>query len=183
MTLILCLLHSAFSFFMFGWHVHEKAVLMMLVPLSLMPIVQYCTQGTGANGLRSMRWFFFLSVVGSYSLFPLLFKLPEAPVRNAILAVYVIFLLVISRSFQGDLKIGISSLEMLYLLGLAGLELVTLSFEHKALATFASRYPFVPLMLTSIYCALGVTYAWIRMMIEHVTVTTSGKTSTKNKTE
>lgn len=48
-------------------------------------------------------------------------------------------------------------LHRLYLLGLVVLELYC-SLGHKAL--LGERLPFVPLMLTSVYCAAGVTWVW-----------------------
>jgi alpha-1,3-glucosyltransferase len=44
-----------------------------------------------------------------------------------------------------------------YLAGLVVLELYC-TLGHKAL--LGERLPFVPLMLTSVYCAVGVTWAW-----------------------
>jgi alpha-1,3-glucosyltransferase len=50
--------------FMLGWHVHEKAVLMMIIPLGL----------EAMNSKFYFDFFVFFSTVGHYSLFPLLFK-------------------------------------------------------------------------------------------------------------
>ncbi len=48
---------------MFGWHVHEKAILMVILPLSLIAL---------EDAFQS-RMFVVLSTVGHFSLFPLLF--------------------------------------------------------------------------------------------------------------
>lgn len=52
-----------YTSFMFGWHVHEKAVLLVLVPLSLL----------AAEGHPMFRTFVIASAAGIVSLFPLLF--------------------------------------------------------------------------------------------------------------
>jgi alpha-1,3-glucosyltransferase len=52
-----------YASFMFGWHVHEKAVLLILIPLSLL----------AAERQAYFRTFIIASVSGIISLFPLLF--------------------------------------------------------------------------------------------------------------
>ena len=66
---------------MFGWHVHEKAILLVIIPFSLV-------------ALRDRRYFGAfrpLAVSGHVSLFPLLFTAAEFPIK----AVYTIFWLVL----------------------------------------------------------------------------------------
>lgn len=55
---------GALTFYMFGWHVHEKAILTAIIPLGLLV----------AQGPRFARFYFLLSTIGHYSLFPLLFN-------------------------------------------------------------------------------------------------------------
>ncbi|THH17940.1 hypothetical protein EW146_g2963 [Bondarzewia mesenterica] len=59
-----------YTSFMFGWHVHEKAILLVLVPLSLL----------AAENHPYFRTFVIASVAGVFSLFPLLFT-PAARFR------------------------------------------------------------------------------------------------------
>jgi len=59
-SLIYCSLCS----FMLGWHVHEKAILLTILPLSL----------CACDSIRDAKTYLFLSIVGHYSLFPLLFR-------------------------------------------------------------------------------------------------------------
>jgi alpha-1,3-glucosyltransferase len=50
--------------FMLGWHVHEKAVLMLVIPLGLQAV----------DSKFNLDFFIFFSTIAHYSLFPLLFK-------------------------------------------------------------------------------------------------------------
>jgi alpha-1,3-glucosyltransferase len=54
---------SAYSSFLFGWHVHEKAILLVLLPFSLLCV----------RDRRHFAAFVPLAVAGHVSLFPLLF--------------------------------------------------------------------------------------------------------------
>jgi alpha-1,3-glucosyltransferase len=54
--------------FMFGYHVHEKAILMTLIPMA----VGIVLLDKGKGRPRGNHRYLFLSVVGTYSLFPLL---------------------------------------------------------------------------------------------------------------
>ncbi|CAI5464835.1 unnamed protein product [Closterium sp. Yama58-4] len=110
------LAHVFLSAFLLGWHVHEKAVLHFLLPLSLL-------------ASSSPAWaseFLILATVSHYALLPLLFTLPEFRVVHAL---------------------GVLPLEML----------CQLLYHHPRLH---ARLPFLPLLLTSVYCAVGIAVAW-----------------------
>lgn len=67
----------------------------------------------------------------------------------------------------------LNPLEATYLLGLIPLELIC-EFVYP-LTVWQKTFPFLPLMLTSVYCALGVTYAFIRLYISLLTCSDSTK--------
>ncbi|PSS03764.1 glycosyltransferase family 57 protein [Coniella lustricola] len=70
-----------YSSFLFGWHVHEKAILLVIIPFSLI-------------ALKDRRYFGAfrpLAVAGHVSLFPLLFTPAEFPIKM----IYTIFWLVL----------------------------------------------------------------------------------------
>lgn len=70
----------------------------------------------------------------------------------------------------------VSTLEAVYLLGLIPLEVVC-EFVYP-LTVWQKTFPFLPLMLTSVYCALGVTYSFIRL---YVTLLTCLKSKVKKQ--
>ncbi|XP_055640729.1 probable dolichyl pyrophosphate Glc1Man9GlcNAc2 alpha-1,3-glucosyltransferase [Toxorhynchites rutilus septentrionalis] len=143
-AIILC----ACSSFMFGWHVHEKAILMVTIPLTILAI----TNRTDA------RWTIFLSIVGHYSLFPLLFKPELVLIKHAMLVVHTGISILLYRKIHGGQFL--STLERLYLFGFVMLSLYE-NIIHPGFG-LSQKLPFVPLMATSVYCAIGVSYFWLR---------------------
>ncbi|XP_059481046.1 probable dolichyl pyrophosphate Glc1Man9GlcNAc2 alpha-1,3-glucosyltransferase [Neocloeon triangulifer] len=149
-----CIVLCAFSSFMFGWHVHEKAVLLMIIPLSLLAVLWR----------KEAQIYLLLSTIGNYSLTPLLFTPLEIPLKGLLVLCHAIYAFVqLHQMF--NLQKGsllrlplLSRLETLYTLGLMPL-FVYQHILHRLL--FADALPFLPLLLTSVYCAVGITYCWV----------------------
>lgn len=138
--------------FMFGWHVHEKASLHMVIPFTVVAVER----------LEDARAFLFLSIVSTYSLFPLLFEAQEYPIKVTILVVYALVMwLAFSALFESKGKPLVSPLEKVYLGGLLVVEIYGQCL-HPFL--FGSALPFLPLMLTSVYCAVGMVYFWLSQL-------------------
>ncbi|KAK2594532.1 glycosyl transferase [Conoideocrella luteorostrata] len=70
-----------YASFLFGWHVHEKAILLVIIPFSLIAL----------RDRRHLGAFRPLTVAGHVSLFPLLFTPAEFPVKT----IYTVFWLVL----------------------------------------------------------------------------------------
>lgn len=75
-TITLC----GYASFLFGWHVHEKAILLVIIPFSLLAL----------KDRRYLGAFRPLTIAGHVSLFPLLFTPMEFPIK----VVYTILWLV-----------------------------------------------------------------------------------------
>ncbi|KAG6402751.1 hypothetical protein SASPL_134962 [Salvia splendens] len=152
--------------FLFGWHVHEKASLHFVIPLAL----------TSLKSAEDAKHYFFLSIVSCYSLFPLLFEAQEYPIKVVLLLLHAVLMLYgFSARFPGAsatrdhaVKGGDNESETnafrigwfgkSYLVGLVAVE-VWGQFLHPII--FGDALPFLPLMMISIYCALGMLYSWI----------------------
>ncbi|KAL5488050.1 ALG8 [Sanghuangporus weigelae] len=180
-----------FVSYMFGWHVHEKAILLVLVPLSLL---------AGENH-AFFRTFILASVAGIYSLFPLLFTPAETLVKilYSIIWMYLVFRPLHRRVYEFPKSLPmviVDQLEKLYLAGFILLQLFVTVFpiltkrfaqnqNNESKQNFAgstepgaqpidstttneSSMEFLPLMLTSIYCALGLTWAFLRLSYIYV---------------
>lgn len=160
--------------FLFGFHVHEKAILMPLIPLLML--------AASGKDVEAVREYVFLLIVGTYSLFPLLTRLEEYAIKVLLLVTHISIALpwlsnpdfwaeaVNNASPARAVPVSVplvNTKEAFYLWGFIFLELYCL-FGHKA--AFGHRLPFLPLALTSVYCAVGIVYVWLRMMREYCSV-------------
>ncbi|XP_029303989.1 dolichyl pyrophosphate Glc1Man9GlcNAc2 alpha-1,3-glucosyltransferase [Cottoperca gobio] len=148
-----CLLLCALGSFLFGWHVHEKAVLLAILPLSILAVESREDAGI----------FLLLTTTGHYSLFPLLFTPAELPIKVLLMLMFTIYsftALMKLYSGQGSL---LRPLEVVYLLGLLA---VALACEVAfPLTPWHQTLPFLPLLATSVYCSLGVCYSFLRLYV------------------
>ncbi|GAA5822299.1 hypothetical protein JCM5353_001562 [Sporobolomyces roseus] len=180
---------SAMTSFLWGWHVHEKAVLLFLVPLSL-------TSTEDDNHFRAFR---IATVAGVCGLFPLLIKPAETPIKLLVSAVWFALVFpqlrrVVYTPLPNFFSMLVNKLESLYLFGFILLQ-IYVSILHPyffpsapltpapsivhcdptiSTCTNSSSTPlpnivvensmeFLPLMLTSVYCALGISWSWLRL--------------------
>ncbi|KAI0774376.1 glucosyltransferase [Fomes fomentarius] len=170
-----------FTSYMFGWHVHEKAILLVLVPLSLL----------AAENNEYFRTFTIASVAGVYSLFPLLFTPAETLVKIVYSVLWAVFVLrpIHRQVYQFPRTIPyvvIDVLERSYLAGFPLLQVFVTVFpllterrstgvtsdtagvsEHANDKT--SAFEFLPLMLTSVYCAVGLVWSFVRLSVIYLT--------------
>ncbi|KAJ2778536.1 glycosyl transferase [Coemansia javaensis] len=145
-AVVLCA-HAAF---LFGWHVHEKAVILVLAPLGLLV--------AAAPSPRVLRMHAVLSVAGFYALLPLLFGAQELPIKAAVLLLWALCSLALLRAGPASAWACLTRPERLYIAGHVPLFALA---ELVAPSLFARRLPFLPLALVSVYTALGVVYAWL----------------------
>ncbi|KZF21494.1 glycosyltransferase family 57 protein [Xylona heveae TC161] len=149
-----------YASFLFGWHVHEKAILLVIIPFSLLAL----------RDRRYLGAFRPLAVAGHVSLFPLLFTAAEFPIKT----VYTVFWLV-TFLFAFDRLAPVSSRPRVFLLDRFSLLYITVaiplivycSMVHELV--FGKRYEFIPLMFTSSYAAIGVVGSWIGFLVVYFT--------------
>ncbi|XP_024544555.1 probable dolichyl pyrophosphate Glc1Man9GlcNAc2 alpha-1,3-glucosyltransferase [Selaginella moellendorffii] len=150
--------------FMFGWHVHEKASLHFVVPFSLIAV----------ESMDNANDYLFLSTVCYYSLFPLLYEAREYPIKVLVLLLYSTLLWDCFSNYfsvkvdgKGEDKskasrhsrTALGRLKSSYLAGMILIEIYG-QFGHRFL--FPQRLEFLPLMLVSAYCSIGVFYIWVQ---------------------
>ena len=150
-SLIYCSLCS----FMLGWHVHEKAILISLLPLALLA----CDRVTDST------MYLFLSTTGHYSLLPLLYPATLTPLKVLLMLLYttLAYAVLYEYHYEQQHKRRIqfhgffSWLETAYLLGF-----VPLFIFASLICPWigGGRYEFLPLLLTSLYCSVGMCYGW-----------------------
>ncbi|XP_029458061.1 probable dolichyl pyrophosphate Glc1Man9GlcNAc2 alpha-1,3-glucosyltransferase isoform X3 [Rhinatrema bivittatum] len=148
-----CLTLCALSSFMFGWHVHEKAILLAILPFSLLSV----------RSRKEAGIYLILTTTGHLSLFPLLFTAPEFPIKILLMLLFTLYSFSSLRTLfrkEGPL---LNWPETLYLVGLV--PLAVFCEVVYPLTAWKERLPFISLLLTSVYCALGVSYAWLRLYV------------------
>lgn len=169
-----CLVLCALTSFLFGWHVHEKAILMAIIPLSILSVVE----------VGDAKAFVFLCTLGHYSLFPLLYPTSLLGIKVLLLILHSTYIFY-SLSSMYPLQICkynlplLNVLESLYLFGLVPL-FVYENFIHYLIG-LSERLPFLPLMLTSFYCSLGVIYCWLKYYLYFLYKTKEQPKSKKTK--
>ncbi|KAJ3490073.1 hypothetical protein NLI96_g1691 [Meripilus lineatus] len=175
-----------YTSYMFGWHVHEKAILLVLVPLSLL----------AAESHAYFRTFMIASVAGVYSLFPLLFTPAESLIKvlYSIVWAILVFEPLNKRVYWFPSTLPMVILDVVEKVYLAGFGLLQLFITVFPLLTTSppagqaqaacidpegrpcsgdaaiaspetSGLQFLPLMLTSVYCAVGLVWAFVRLSV------------------
>uniref|UniRef100_A0A453PAU6 Alpha-1,3-glucosyltransferase n=1 Tax=Aegilops tauschii subsp. strangulata TaxID=200361 RepID=A0A453PAU6_AEGTS len=115
-----------------------------------------------------------LFAVSCYSLFPLLFEDQEYPIKVLLLLTYGALMWVgFSSHFAANPAPGGEKLDasdnivekkltgwisLGYLLGMFAIEFWSRLFHHHV---YGDRLPFLPLMIVSVYCGIGMMYSWI----------------------
>ncbi|KAL7063315.1 hypothetical protein AAHC03_0985 [Spirometra sp. Aus1] len=153
--LLRALVAAAWAAFLFSWHVHEKAILMVTLPLLLLAVV--------SRKLRGLA--FYVTTLAHFSLLPLIFTSAEQP---AVLSAYLAFAVaqysllgrmspLVYTGLLGRCWPALSTLACIHLLGLLPLFAVV----RLLLPMLYPAYPFLPLMLTSVYTAVGLFGAFL----------------------
>ncbi|KAJ9624135.1 glycosyl transferase [Taxawa tesnikishii (nom. ined.)] len=151
-TLTLC----GYASFLFGWHVHEKAILLVIIPFSLLAL----------KDRRYLGAFRPLAVSGHVSLFPLLFTAQEFPIKTTYTVFWLIlFLLAFDRLAPASSRPRMFLLDRFSVLYIAvAIPLIAYcSLVHGLV--FGEKFEFLPLMFTSSYSAIGVVGSWIGFLV------------------
>lgn len=149
-----------YASFLFGWHVHEKAILLVIIPFSLIAL----------KDRRFLSAFRPLAVAGHVSLFPLLFTPAEFPIKTVYTLLWVaLFLTAFDRLAPASSTTRFFLLDRLSTVYIAScIPLVAYcSLAHRAI--FGDALAFLPLMLISLYSAVGVIGSWIGFMVVYLT--------------
>jgi alpha-1,3-glucosyltransferase len=125
----------------------------------------YCYSLTAVLWRDEAKLFALTSVIGHYSLLPLVYTYAELPVKFLLFILYSSYTYKSLSDLFGIRKCKyyfplLNGLETVYILGLLPLFLYE-NLIHD-LSQFGTKYPFLPLMLTSVYCALGLMYCSVR---------------------
>jgi alpha-1,3-glucosyltransferase len=140
-----CLTLCAWSCFLLGWHVHEKAVLLVLVPLAVLAV----------GSRQEARLYLVTATTGHFSLFPLLFQPRELPTK--------VLLHLSHWLLAGHLLPHAAPLHLLERSYLAlALPLFLYCEMLQPWLGLQASLPFLPLLLYSLYCSIGIITSYFR---------------------
>jgi alpha-1,3-glucosyltransferase len=145
-----------YASFLFGYHVHEKAILLVIIPFSLIAL----------KDRRYLGAFRPLAVAGHVSLFPLLFTAAEFPIKTVYTIFWLVFfLLAFDRLAPASNKPRVFLLDRFSLLYIAiSIPLIVYcSLLHGII--FGQKLEFLPLMFMSSYSAVGVVGSWVGFLV------------------
>lgn len=144
---------NAFASFLFGWHVHEKAIMLVILPFTFL-----------VGEKRLLNSFLILVSSGYVSLFPLL------PSQNLIKQLYTfIWFIIYSLSFNEVSKLQpnekriffFDRISLVYIIGLIPMVWSVFLIDLlKNKIDLLQKYEFVGLIIYSIYCSVGVISSW-----------------------
>ena len=142
--------------FMCGYHVHEKAILYAILPMTLL----------SCDSRGDARVYMLLSWIGHFSLLPLLFEIREQPLQLFAYVLHVIASYITLDTYMQneERKMRIKETgvvfkwyQLMYLCGFIPLYIFT-HIVHPLF--FINRMEFLPLLLISIYCSIGMIHVW-----------------------
>ncbi|KUJ19554.1 glycosyltransferase family 57 protein [Mollisia scopiformis] len=145
-----------YASFLFGWHVHEKAILLVIIPFSLIAL----------KDRRYLGAFRPLAVAGHVSLFPLLFTAAEFPIKTIYTIFWLVFfLLAFDRLAPASNKPRVFLLDRfsLWYIAVSIPLIVYCSLLHGMI--WGKRLEFLPLMFMSSYSAVGVVGSWVGFLV------------------
>ena len=156
-TFVAAVTLCGYASFLFGWHVHEKAILLVIIPFSLIAF----------KDRRFLSVFRPLAVAGHVSLFPLLYTAEEFPIKTVYTVMWLVLFL-----FAADRVTPVSERPRIFLLDRFSLLYITISIPliiycslvHRLVFGW-DRYEFLPLMFMSSYSALGIVLSWSSLMV------------------
>lgn len=165
---------AAFTSFLFGWHVHEKAIIVVLLTMIPLALINPTLIPT----------FLRLTLAGTYSLFPLLYQPAEYLTKLTLLIAYYSYAKSLcqkekerqleERGFFGSVWCNLYSLlDKLFVIFLIMIEIYITLIHGRMNYSWnpfigLNKYQFLPLMLNSSFCALGITLSYLELYYEFV---------------
>lgn len=151
-----------YASFLFGWHVHEKAILIVIFPITFLVL----------NDIRLLNCFSLLVSCGYVSLFPLIYTCEEWLIKVLYtLLWYIIYYFSFrkvanvspSSRIEGNGLLLVERVSSLFILGILPVVIVVslidlLNVKFEVLR----KLEFLKLMIISVYSAFGIIASWNR---------------------
>lgn len=150
-SVVQCVVFCAFSTFMLAYHVHEKAIMTSIVPLTLL----------AATSEENARLYLRTCALGHFGLLPLLFRPVELPFKVASYVGFLAFA-IYGLEQQIDTKGLVTKWDKVGMLVLLAVALF-LEVIHPLVFQPLEVLEFLPLMITSVVCAFGLVGCWVQL--------------------
>ena len=142
---------SSLSGFMLGYHVHEKAIMTAIVPMTLVAV----------NTRNTARMFIRMCMFGLFGLLPLLYRPNELPLKTFMYISWIFGAALALERVHVDHIAGYRTvMQFADKICLAFLGVVFAFMEIIHPLVFGENFEFLPLMLTSITCSVGLMWVW-----------------------
>ena len=160
----------AFCSFLFGWHVHEKAILLVLVPFTILVYIVNCnpvwydktsSKLKSFSMLRELNLSYMVCLIaGIFSLFPLLENYFEIPIKFFTLVLYLqVFLPLLYSPIKSWYKSVCSVFVVVYI----SLFIPLFIYVDVWTKVFIDS-KFAPLMMTSLTCSIGLIGSFLMLL-------------------
>uniref|UniRef100_A0A7E4VGV6 Alpha-1,3-glucosyltransferase n=1 Tax=Panagrellus redivivus TaxID=6233 RepID=A0A7E4VGV6_PANRE len=150
--LLIAVTLSAYPFFLFGWHVHEKALVMVALPLMAL----------GFLNIRYLQVSLLIAMLTPATQFPLIFMPVEDLVKYGLtLGSWAVTVALVRFVYRLELSQIVSRTNVLFGFAVVALEVYKVAF-HRLL--FGTSAEFLPLLLTSLILAIGVFVSYLQFL-------------------
>lgn len=149
---LMCIVYSSLSSFMLGYHVHEKAIMTAIVPMTFLSF----------RSKRYARLFLRLCTVGHFGLLPLIYRPQEFLLKNLLFLIYlnISYLILSNSKFCQEDRNEESLMHNTDQIGLSFLLFLGIYGDILHPLIFGTRMEFLPLMMISLTCALYLCVCW-----------------------
>ena len=138
---------------MLGFHVHEKAIMTAMIPCTLL----------AANSRHTARLYLRMCTFGLFGLLPLLFRPDELLLKVSLYSTWMCgasyALEQVHYDHRGGGRTVLTNVDLLSFAILACV-LVFMEIIHPIVFMPSGRLEFLPLMATSVICAVGLVWCW-----------------------
>ncbi|KAL7547110.1 hypothetical protein ACHAWF_010428 [Thalassiosira exigua] len=142
------------SAFMLGYHVHEKAIMTAIIPLTLL----------ATESRRTARLFTRLCTFGLFGLLPLLFRPDELMLKTTLFVTWMcgaIYFLERIHCYDRNERVAVVTKVDIFAFATLACVFIFMEVIHPIFFMPKGKLEFLPLMSTSVVCALGLLWCWV----------------------
>lgn len=148
------------SGFMLGYHVHEKAIMTAIIPLSLL----------ATNSRHTAHLYIWTCAYGVFGILPLLFRTEDLLFKVMLYitwmcgVIYGLECIHYDHDSSGGKRRTILSTVDMIVFAILACVLLFMEIVHPVLFMPSGRLEFLPLMITSVTCSVGLVWCWLEAL-------------------